>query len=205
LIDQGNQHLQDGVFDGMLGSFMILGTTWSRPLPIEGNYAPDRRMSFDLPGLPVTILVPAGYGVATNTEYLRRGSLVSFDFTPFGGEMPRLAEIQFFSEASLRAFEERCIRDFCFEGDYPDVERYRAEKVALAQCADLPPYENMRFGDRGYLVSNHRCTGDACVIREYTTFLQDTKVDVWIMMRDTSQADASDALFALFELAEQDQ
>jgi len=80
LIDQGDHHLQDGIYDGVLGSFLILGTTWSQPLPVEGYYAPDRHMAFDLPGLPVTILLPAGYGVATNTEYLRRGSLVSFDF-----------------------------------------------------------------------------------------------------------------------------
>lgn len=77
LIDQGDQHLQDGIYDGVLGSFLILGTTWSQPQPVEGYYAPDRRMVFDLPGLPVAVLLPAGYGVATNTEHPRRGSFVS--------------------------------------------------------------------------------------------------------------------------------
>jgi hypothetical protein len=205
LLDQGNQHLQDGIYDGVLGSFLILGTMWSQPQPVEGYYAPDRRMAFDLPGLPVTVLLPAGYGVTTNTEYLRRGSIVSFDFTPYDRELPRLAEIQFFSEASLQAFEERCTTDFCFEGDYPNVERYRAQKAALAECADLPPYQAMRFDDRCYLVGSHRCTGDMCVIREYTTFLGDTKVDVWVMMRDPSQADSSDTLFATFDIVQQGQ
>ena len=168
----------------------------------QGNPLDGGRTAFDLPGLPVTIVAPAGYGVVKNGEYLRRGSYISFDFTPYS-EPPRLYEIQFFSEASLRAFEERCTSDFCFEGDYPDLERYHAQRAALAQCTDLPPYENRRFGDRCYLVSNLRCTGDACVIREYTAFLEDTKVDVWIMMQNTSQGDASDALFAVLGMVEQ--
>jgi hypothetical protein len=204
LVDQGNQHLQDEIYDGILGSFLILGTTWSQSKPVTGYDAPDGRTAFDLPGLSVTVLLPAGYGVATNTEYLRRGSLVSFDFTPYGGDLPRLAEIQFFSEASLQVFDERCTTDPCFEGDFPDVARYRAQQAALAQCANLPGYETRRFGDRCYLVSNHRCTGDFCIIREYTTFLGENKVDVWIMMRETSQVDASDTLFALFDLVEKE-
>ena len=83
-----------------------------------------------LPGVDTTIVLPAGYGVVTNNEYNRRGSLVSFDFTPYGGDTPRLAEIQFFSEASIRTFTERCAASggFCFEGDYPDLERYRRAK-----------------------------------------------------------------------------
>ena len=40
------------------------------------------------------------------------------------------------------------------------------------------------------------------MIREYTTFLGERKVDVWIMMQDTSQGDANDALFASFGIAE---
>ena len=68
-------------------SFLILGTTWNQPQPVEGDYAPDRHMAFDLPVLPVTIVLPAGYGVMTNGEYLRRGSFISFDFTPYGGEL----------------------------------------------------------------------------------------------------------------------
>jgi hypothetical protein len=203
LIDQGNHHLQDGLYDGVLGSFLILGTTWNQPLPVEGDPVGEGRTAFDLPGLPLMLLLPSGYGVATNTEYLRRGSFVSFDFTPYGRDLPRLAEIQFFSEASIRAFEERCTTDFCFEGDYPDEERYHAQRSALAECATLPSYRARRFGDRCYLVSDHRCIGDACVIREYTTFLDETKIDVWIMMRDTSQVDASDVLFASFDIAEQ--
>jgi hypothetical protein len=62
--------------------------------------------------------------MVTNNEFNRRGALVSFDFTPYGGDLPRLAEIQFFSEASIRTFLDRCADSggFCFEGDYPDLE-----------------------------------------------------------------------------------
>ena len=38
------------------------------------------------------------------------------------------------------------------------------------------------------------------MLREYTTFADETMVSVLIMMRDPSQAGASDELFALFSL-----
>jgi len=176
----------------------------AQPRPLEGRPV-QGGTAFDLSGVGATVVLPAGYGVVTNNEYNRRGSLVSFDFTPYGGDTPRLAEIQFFSEASIRTFQERCANSggFCFEGDYPDADRYLAQKASVVQCVALEPYEARRFGDRCYLVSNHRCTGDACVIREYTTFLGERKVDVWIMMQDPSQVDASDVLFASFGLIEQ--
>jgi hypothetical protein len=203
LIDPGNQHQRDGAFDGVLGSFLLLPPMpRAEPRPLDGR-AFEGGTAFDLPGVGATIVLPAGYGVVTNNEYNRRGSLVSFDFTPYGGEGPRFAEIQFFSEASIRTFSDRCAigGGFCFEGDYPDLERYYAQKTALAQCADLAPYQKMQFGGRCYLVADHRCTGDACVLREYTTFLDETMVSVLIVMPDPSHVSASDRLFTSFGLS----
>jgi hypothetical protein len=203
LIDQGNRHQGDGAFDGVLGSFLLLPPMpRGEPRPLEGRSV-EGGTAFDLPGVGATIVLPAGYGVVTNNEYNRRGSLVSFDFTPYGGPSPRFAEIQFFSEASIRTFHERCAGSggFCFEGDYPDVDRYHAQKAATAGCTGLAPYEATQFGGRCYLVADHRCTGDACVLREYTTFLDETMVSVLIVMQDPSQVSASDELFASFDLA----
>jgi hypothetical protein len=58
----------------------------------------------------------------------------------------------------------------------------------------------MQFRERCYLVRNHRCTGDACVLREYTTLLDENLVSILIVMQDASQVSASDELFASFEL-----
>ncbi len=63
-------------------------------------------------------------------------------------------------------------------------------------------YEFGRFNDRAFLVSNLPCYGDSCVIREYTTFLRDIKLDVWVAMRDESQVKLSDRLFSDLTLSD---
>jgi hypothetical protein len=55
-------------------------------------------------------------------------------------------------------------------------------------------YDLGRFNDRAFLVSNLPCHGDSCVIREYTTFVRDVKVDVWVVLGDESQVELSDRL-----------
>jgi hypothetical protein len=49
-------------------------------------------------------------------------------------------------------------------------------------------------------VSNHACEGDTCVIREYTTFLDEVRVDVWVLMANSSQSLESDILFSAFRI-----
>jgi hypothetical protein len=157
-------------------------------------------MAFFIPEVSATAVVPSEYILARSGEAHRRGSFVSYDFIPGAGETPRFAEIQFFSAESIRAFAVPCAATICFEGDYPTPERYEGEKAALSQHVDYGPFRLAAFGDREWLVTNHPCAGDSCAIREYTTFLGDTKVDVWVLMQDDAQADASDALFASFRL-----
>ena len=99
----------------------------------------------------------------------------------------------------------RCpIRLRCFEGDSPDAARYIGQKDALKKLSDYhEPFQNyslQKFGDTYYLVATTRCIGAACAIREYTTYLNDIKIDVWIMMTDASQAGLSDELFSSFEI-----
>ena len=67
----------------------------------------------------------------------------------------------------------------------------------LYKCgwSPLEGYELLRFNGRAFLVSNLPCYGEACVIREYTTFVGDIKLDVWGIMRDETQVEESDRLF----------
>lgn len=204
LIDQGNQHQGDGVFEGVLGSFLLLPPMpRAAPRPLEGR-AVEGGTAFDLPGVEATLVLPEGYGVFTNNEFNRRGSLVSFDLAAAHRTTPYLGEIQFFTERSLRNFQERCDAgggEFCFEGDYPDLERYQAHKAAIAQCVAAAPYEAKRFDGLCYFVRNHRCTGDTCVLREYATFLDERMVSVIFVLQDAWLANASDQLFASFDLS----
>jgi hypothetical protein len=174
--------------------------------PITGEvtqfYPPEALLTKTLPELELQIRVPVGYDVIKNNEPNRRGSFVSFDFVRTGeSETPYLYEIQFFSEASIRDFTMNC-QEPCFFGDYPDLERYRGQKAAFETSSNYQHYRLGRFGDRHYFVSHHSCVGDRCVIREYTTFLGDTKVDVWVLMDDVSQLLQSDILFSAFEIAQ---
>lgn len=149
-----------------------------------------------LPEPELQLQVPAGYGIVKSTEEGRRGSFVSYNFT---GDMarPHLYEIQFFSEESIQRFTENCGAEAsCFYGDYPDLARYQGQKTAFQETVRYGHYDLRRFGDRYYFVSNHPCVGDFCVIREYTTFLGETKVDVWIMMASADQSLEGDVLFS---------
>jgi hypothetical protein len=172
--------------------------------PITGAVSPAHEAedltSLSIPEPELQLQVPAGYGIVKSTEEGRRGSFVSYNFTGDTAR-PHLYEIQFFSEESIRRFTESCGQDApCFYGDYPDLARYQGQKAAFEQQTGYQHYDLQRFGDRYYFVSNHPCVGDFCVIREYTTFLGETKVDVWIMMASTDQSLESDVLFSALRI-----
>jgi hypothetical protein len=172
--------------------------------------------SFEISEIPITMAVPYNYTLVKNDEPNRRGSLVSYNFSQtlvispsqdsyFPAEPPYFYEIQFFSEESISQFFSRCpVPLRCFEGDYPDLTRYFGQKDALEKLSDYhEPFQNyslQKFGNTYYLVSTTRCIGATCAVREYTTYLNDIKVDIWIMMTDLSQAGLSDELFSSFEI-----
>ncbi len=150
----------------------------------------------------IKIVLPEEYIITKNTEKNRRGSFVSYDFS-FKTQLPLFQEIQFFSEESIKQFTSNCGGDSpCFFGDYPNLTRYNGQKNAFNKGETYEKYELKKFGDRNYFVSNFKCTGDSCVIREYTTFINDTKIDIWITMADETQVNAADNLFEEFEIIE---
>jgi hypothetical protein len=186
------------------------GRFWSLD-PVTGDVTPAHERgdltSLSLPEPELRLQVPAGYEIVRDSEEGRRGSFASYDF--FGpSELPHLYEIQFFSEDSIWRFAEDCDADApCFFGDYPDLARYQRQKAIFEELTryqnDVPrrgDHFSFRLGDCYYFVTNHACAGDTCVIREYTTFLGEIKVDVWVLMASSAQSLQSDILFSALHI-----
>jgi hypothetical protein len=181
---------------------------WYGVLFASGGFAPEISGETQTPSLlaipeaGVAIAVPPDYVLLRNTELYRRGSFASYGLAPLAGfEYPYLAEIQFFNRESIQDFTNRCGSEApCFFGDYPDVARYDGQKAALARLEDFESFSLQQLNERYFFVSQHACEGVPCVVREYATFVGDTKVDVWVMMVDGSQAAQADALFARLRL-----
>lgn len=161
--------------------------------------------SFPIPEVGITVSFPQGYSLVRNKEVNRRGSFVAYDFRLAGDEQTLfLNELQFFSETSIRNFTKGCgKREMCFEGSYPTVSSYLKQKDAFMQKKSFAGYDLKRFGTRYWYVSDAKCSGDICTIREYTTFLGGTMFDVQIVMAADSMDDVrADALFSQFGIDE---
>ena len=151
-----------------------------------------------IPEVSIEVCFPQNYSLTRNAEANRRGSFVSYDFRPLDGyQTPYLKELQFFSEASIAEFTGDCDESTpCFFGDYPDLDRYRGQRDALRMLTGYQDFELQSFNGRPFLVVNRPCYGDDCVIREYTTFQGDVKLDIWIVMTDESEVGQSDQLLS---------
>ena len=157
--------------------------------------------------VPVEVCLPPGYSISRNTERNRRGSFVAYDLDPADGvETPYLAELQFFTQTSIQQFTGNCgSENPCFFGDYPDLARYEKQREALKRREPMDGYELDSIGERVFLVSNLPCYGDTCVIREYTTFVGEIKLDVWVVMDDLSQINESDQILNDFSISDLEQ
>jgi hypothetical protein len=154
---------------------------------------------FLIPEIGIKISLPDEYAISKSDEINRRGSFVSYNFSNTVSLSPAFQEIQFFNDKSIGG----CGVDGpCFFGDYPDLERYKGQRSAFIAGTDYGKYELEKFGERNYFVSNFKCDGDSCIIREYTTFINDTKVDIWIRMENDALINAADSQFREFEITE---
>jgi hypothetical protein len=170
---------------------------------------PQAIVSYRIPEFPVTVFFPENYSLVKNDEQNRRGSVVSYDFIQTGEFLPSDApghwpsprpyfdEIQFFTEASITNFVAYCAtfesgEPPCFNGQYPDLDTYHGQKAAYQQGSDYEDYKLAKIGDRYYFTSYRQCRGSYCAIREYTTFVGDIKVDIWILMNPPQEPDESD-------------
>jgi hypothetical protein len=157
--------------------------------------------TFTVPEVGIKIAFPDDYTIAKSNEINRRGSFVSYNFFKKDA-LPLFYEIQFFSKESIEKFAKNCTDEICFMGDFPDVKRYDGQKYAFKKGEDYLNYKLTKINDHNYFTSNFKCEGDSCVIREYTTFIDDTKVDIWINMQNDSQIKLADQLFEKFEIIE---
>jgi hypothetical protein len=171
--------------------------------PDAGSVPEGDRECLAVPEVAITVCLPGGYSASRSAEQNRRGSLVSYDLEPAEDrETPYLAELQFFTEASIGRFIRDCGSDYpCFFGDYPDLDRYSEQREALVKLETLDGYDLTRFGDRAFLVSVLPCYGDTCLIREYTTFVGEIKFDVWAVLENGSQMEESDRLLGRLSIS----
>ena len=150
---------------------------------------------YNIESLGIKINVPDTYTISKNiNEPNRRGSIVSYDFETTQKTLPYLSEVQFFNKTSIEEFIKNCAGDVCFFGDYPDTERYSGQQNAFTQLENYGQYSIEKIGNHDFFTSNHDCQRDTCVIREYTTFLEDIKIDIWVIMNDNSQTSQSDEI-----------
>lgn len=166
--------------------------------------------SITLTNPSVKIYFPNDYSIEKSQEKNRRGTFVSYNFNK-GGEYspPQFHELQFFSEESLRNFASRCGEELCFMGDYPTLERYFGQKEAFSKAKDFTETYNegrkkefklQNFNDRNFFVSfifDPNGSG-----YEYTTFIGDIKIDVWIYVENEAQKAQSDTLFSKLRIEE---
>jgi hypothetical protein len=167
--------------------------------------------------ISLTVYFPGNYALVKGDEENRRGSFSYYNFEPFGdfipandpyfsSQPPYFYEIQFFDEESIDNFLKNCATTDlggmpCFEGDYPDLDRYHTQKEAFENMRSYDSYDLKRFGNRYYLTSTIGCGGGYCNIREYTTFIDKIKIDIWILLDPSdveSQTELSDKLFKSF-------
>ena len=182
-------------------SIMENDRTVVKPTPVNQQTTLTDVTTFSIPEAGIKVIFPKSYSISKNNETNRRGSFVSYDFKPSGNyQTPDLYELQFFSEESIRNFTKSCEDTMCFEGDFPDLARYTGQKTAFAQAKDYQNFKLQKFGTRNWFVSSHRCVGDSCVIREYTTFLGNTKLDALIMMGDSTEEKQADTLFVQLKI-----
>ncbi len=142
------------------------------------------------------ILFPEGYEIKKDQEKNRRGSFVSYEFAY--QKTPYFNEIQFFSKESIK---QCALKDPCFFDDFPDLERYNNQRKNLASKKDYGNYKLKTFNNRDYFVSTLPSCIDGCT-REYTTFIDDVKIDIWISMEDETQARQADELFKKLKIVE---
>ena len=158
-----------------------------------------------IPSIPVEICVPDDYLITINQERNRRGSFVSYDLRPLDGyHTPYLSELQFFSAESIAEFTANCGDDSpCFFGDYPDLERYIGQRESLLAHEGYEDGAFLSFSGRDFIVRSFPCHGDACLIREYTTFLGNVKLDIWIVLDEESQVAQGDLLLTQLTIREE--
>jgi hypothetical protein len=160
----------------------------------------------------VFLVLPKDHSLRRSDEPDRRGSFACYRFsTRDHTNLPTLGEIQFFSRKSIGRFEDYCAKcetcggeDFCVTGEYPTTAEYDRQREALKNPRkSKTKYQLKRFGNRNFIVSDHKYIGGVGFYREYRTFLKDIMVAVTIAMENKSETRVADGLFSDLKILEQ--
>ena len=153
-----------------------------------------------IPEIPITVFFPADYTLIKNDELHLRGSFLSYGFdridepsqsiSPPYPSAPYFADIYFFSEDSIAHYVDYCAttdteggETVCNSGNYPDLETYSGQKESFQNLSDYENYKLEKFGDRYYFTSSYfGRSGSYAKTKEYTTFVGDVKIDIWISL-----------------------
>lgn len=174
------------------------------------------------PETRIRIHFPSNYMLIENVnEPNRRGSFVSYNFlqvgeflpsndAPFTSLPPYFYEIQFFTPKSIENFVKRCATEefispelLCYKGNHPDLTTYSGQKEAFYNRNDYENYSLERFKNEYYFTSTKGCIGGYCQIREYTMFIKEIKIDIWILLHPLNtetQIEKSDYLINLLHI-----
>jgi len=191
------------------------------PYPTYTPYVPTTSADISYPNssISLTVYFPGNYAFVKGDEENRRGSFLYYKFRPFGDYVPAkdpyftiqppyFYEIQFFDEGSITHFLTKCATvelegSSCYEGDHPDLDRYYAQRQALQHVTGYDDYVLQEFGTRYYLTSTIGCGSGYCNFREYTIFIDNIKIDIWILLDPSdveAQTELSDKLFRSFHI-----
>ncbi|MBT4850018.1 hypothetical protein HON36_04155 [Candidatus Parcubacteria bacterium] len=160
--------------------------------------------AFYIPEANLSIEFPNKYTISKSLEEGRRGSFASYDFLGADSGLPNLMEIQFFSEGSIKICEAKAEENLCFMGDYPTSERYQGQRQAFAGGQDYEKYKLDDYAGTKYFSYTRRVVGDGGYIREYTTFISDTKIDIIVYIGEDNKdlIDSADWLLENFKFLE---
>lgn len=163
-----------------------------------------------------TFTIPTEYTPLTKYPSTTEESLgwVMHEFTnPKTLSTPVPQSIYFYSRESI----EKALTECELQGENPndpypcthglDLAEYDGQKQALAENKDYNKdtiLEN--FNGRNYFVSNEKCNGDSCTFRTYSTYIDDTKIEIVIGMWGDETGDlttdiaVADSILAKFSI-----
>jgi len=176
-----------------------------------GTSADDSGSKVYIKEVGVFLVLPEDYSLERDEEFDRGGAFACYSFYAPDMNFPALILIQFFSKKSIRRVEKKCAKredyggeHYCATGEYPTTSEYYQQKEALKNPRkSKTKYQLKRFGNRNFIVSDHKSMGGDGFYREYRTFLNDTMIAILISWLNESQAKMADGLFANLKILKQ--
>lgn len=147
---------------------------------------------------------PAGFQMqppceisAITDEPGRAGSDSAFRVRNCVSGRVRLTEVLVFTAASIRKFDDECMRrtghiddDGCWESTWrPHVEDLRLEQQAFESKALPEKYARVSLNGVPFLVHEMVIASSGLTLREYVTYQKSDRVTIWVLVEPDASAD----------------